>query len=96
MSGVHTSQTKALFVCVRGLVQGVWFRASTVERAESLGVCGWVRNAADGSVELHAEGAADAVDELIDWCRQGPSPARVDSLEVAPTQPAGYSRFGVK
>ena len=66
---------------VRGRVQGVWFRGATREKALSLGLSGWVRNLADGSVEALAQGPAWAVDELATWCRRGPSGARVDSLD---------------
>ena len=74
---------------VRGRVQGVWYRGSTLERAAELGLCGWVRNAADGSVELEAEGARDAVDRLVAWCRQGPPGARVDAIDVQAIEPTG-------
>ena len=67
---------------VRGLVQGVFYRASTVDRAAELGLVGWVRNCADGSVELEAEGARESVEQLIAWCRRGPPGARVTGVEV--------------
>jgi len=62
---------------VTGLVQGVFYRASTVERAEELGLTGWVRNCSDGAVELEAEGPEERVDALLEWCRRGPPAARV-------------------
>ena len=68
---------------IYGKVQGVFFRASTREKASNLGVTGWVRNRSDGSVEALAEGPAEAVDELIEWAHQGPSRARVDNIDVA-------------
>lgn len=68
-------------VVVRGRVQGVGFRYSTVRRARQLALRGWVRNCADGSVELVAEGVPDAVEALIDWCRHGPGTARVDQVD---------------
>lgn len=67
---------------VRGLVQGVYYRASTVEAAERAGVAGWVRNCSDGSVELEAEGPAAAVEDLLAWCRTGPAGARVVGVDV--------------
>lgn len=63
---------------VRGRVQGVGFRASCGREATRLGLAGSVRNLPDGSVEVVAEGPADAVAELIAWCRQGPRFAQVD------------------
>ncbi len=73
---------------IQGRVQGVFFRASTVSQAQGFGVTGWVMNAADGSVIAVAEGPRDAIEKLIKWCRQGPSGALVDKVDVewqAPT-----------
>jgi acylphosphatase len=67
---------------VAGRVQGVFYRQSTKEKAQSLGIVGWVRNQDDGSVALEALGPRDAVERLIAWCRQGPPSARVDSIDV--------------
>ena len=62
---------------IRGRVQGVYFRASAVQRAQELGLTGWVKNCADGSVEGVAEGARPELEKLVAWCGQGPSGARV-------------------
>ena len=67
---------------VKGRVQGVYFRASTVQQARHLGLTGWVMNRYDGSVELVAEGRSDSIEELIAWCRQGPPGARVDEVDL--------------
>lgn len=64
-------------VIIEGRVQGVFFRHHTQEMAVNLGVKGWVKNRQDGSVEAVFEGAKDNVDQVIQWCRQGPSQARV-------------------
>jgi acylphosphatase len=82
-------------VRVTGLVQGVYFRAETLERARSLGVAGWVRNAPDGTVEAVFEGAADRVETLVRWCRRGPAAARVDEVAIAWEEPAGEVGFRV-
>ena len=71
---------KALRMKISGIVQGVWFRASTKEQAERYGVSGWVRNVMDGSVEVHAQGDEQAVEKLYQWCRRGPSGAVVESI----------------
>lgn len=68
---------------ITGLVQGVSYRANTLELARRLGVDGWVRNLPNGEVESVAEGAPDALDRLIEWCKRGPRGARVDSVEVS-------------
>ena len=69
-------------VFVSGRVQGVFFRQSTQRQAQSLGVKGWVRNLPEGRVEAVFEGEEPAVKALVDYCRHGPSSARVDDLEV--------------
>ena len=83
-------------VRVRGRVQGVFFRAETRARAESLGVGGWARNASDGSVEAVFEGDEERVESMVDWCRRGPGGARVDGVEVAREEPAGDSVFRIR
>ena len=67
---------------IEGRVQGVFFRASTQDRAKRLGVNGWVRNCPDGSVEIAAEGARSQIDDLIAWCRQGPRGAQVQNMGI--------------
>jgi len=87
---------KRVRVRARGLVQGVFFRAETRSRAESLGLAGWVRNAPDGSVEAVFEGDSDRVDSMVEWFRRGPAGARVDELEVTDEEPAGEAGFHVR
>jgi acylphosphatase len=70
-------------VVVRGEVQGVFFRDSTRQEAETRGVSGWVRNRDDGSVEAVFEGPADAVEAMVAWCRSGPSRADVEDMDVS-------------
>jgi len=82
---------------VHGRVQGVYFRASTVYEAQNLGLTGWVRNCPDGSVEAVAEGPRDKLDDLVAWCRKGPTGARVTQLDVswAPAQ-NDFQSFGIR
>jgi acylphosphatase len=75
---------------IRGRVQGVWFRASTVERASALGLRGRAENLPDGSVLVHAAGAAAAVEKLVEWLHRGPPLARVDAVDVETIEPADY------
>ncbi len=72
---------------VTGRVQGVGFRWSAVNEARRLGLRGRVRNAADGSVEVEAEGDAGALAEFFAWLRRGPSGAWVTGVEVDPPGP---------
>jgi acylphosphatase len=82
-------------VFVAGRVQGVFFRASCAEEARSLGVSGWVRNAADGRVEAVFEGPEAAVETMIGWCRRGPAHAHVDAVDVEEGSPTGETGFRV-
>jgi acylphosphatase len=83
-------------VRVRGRVQGVFFRAETRERARSLGLGGWVRNAPDGTVESAFEGERERVESLVRWMGRGPSLAHVEDIEVAWEEPQGESGFDVR
>jgi acylphosphatase len=83
-------------VLVSGLVQGVGYRYSTVDRAEKLGLDGWVRNLPDGRVEAVFEGERAAVEAMIRWCRRGPSAAVVQNVTVEMGKPEGLRGFGVK
>ena len=67
---------------VRGRVQGVYFRASAQREGRRLGLTGWVKNRADGAVEVLAEGEEEEIKELIGWVHRGPGAARVDSVDV--------------
>jgi acylphosphatase len=80
-------------VVVTGLVQGVWFRESCRDEAQHLGVAGWVRNRADGAVEVEAEGPEHAVARLVAWCRVGPPSAEVAGVEVAEVPTTGQRGF---
>jgi acylphosphatase len=67
-------------ILVLGEVQGVFFRPSALEQAQSLSLTGWVKNLADGSVELIAEGPRFKLEQLVAWCREGPPAAKVEDV----------------
>jgi acylphosphatase len=83
-------------VIARGEVQGVFFRDSARTEAERRGVSGWIANRDDGSVEAVFEGDPDAVERLVEICRQGPGRADVSDLEVSEEEPEGLDGFEVR
>ena len=82
-------------VIVHGRVQGVFFRDSVRRLASERGVAGFAINREDGTVEAVFEGEADAVDALVDFCRRGPSQARVERVEEDEEEPEGLQGFRV-
>jgi acylphosphatase len=81
---------------IGGRVQGVFFRDTTRRRAEAAGVAGWVRNTPDGTVEAVFEGEPEAVEEMVEFSRRGPSRAEVATVEVVDEEPEGLSGFEVR
>ena len=71
-----------LSIKVTGKVQGVFYRQSTKEKADELGLTGWVRNQPDGSVEIEVAGPSDKVEQLVTWCRKGPERAVVQEVKI--------------
>jgi acylphosphatase len=86
-------EVTALDLVVSGQVQGVFYRASMRTEADRLGVCGWVRNHADGTVHAHVEGPRAAIEELVDWCRTGPPRARVEEVSTTDAEVTGTHGF---
>lgn len=82
---------------ISGRVQGVYYRASTEQKASDLGLTGYARNLADGRVEVVAEGPEDRLSELKSWCKDGPPEARVAAVNVT-THPATgeFNGFSVR
>jgi acylphosphatase len=74
----------------------VWFRDECQRHARSEHVHGWVRNLVDGRVEAVFEGADDAVDRLVAWCRDGPRRAHVTDVEVRREQPVGEVGYRIR
>jgi acylphosphatase len=73
---------QTISITVSGLVQGVYYRQSTKEKALELGISGMVKNLPNGNVHILATGTATQLDELVHWCKQGPRLAKVNSVEV--------------
>ena len=86
--------SRAVRLVIRGRVQMVGYRAWTVGEAIRLGLSGWVRNRADGTVEAVAGGDAAAVEQFIAACRQGPAAARVTAVDVSPADPGDLGNAG--
>ena len=84
-------------VIISGRVQGVWFRASTKQEAEKLGLTGWVRNTVDGNVDAVFEGEEALVEEIIKWCYKGPPLAKVKTVIVEKQETLeGFENFSIK
>ncbi|AEM57372.1 acylphosphatase [Haloarcula hispanica N601] len=83
-------------VFVSGRVQGVYYRATTRERAQDQGVDGWVRNLDDGRVEAVFEGPEDDVEAMVEFCHEGSERANVTDVEVEFEEPEGINGFEVR
>lgn len=83
-------------IWVRGKVQGVFFRASTKDTAEKLGVSGWVRNEPDGSVHIEGETPEEKMEQFLEWCHQGPRFAHVHSIHFETGSVKGYEGFTIQ
>ncbi len=81
---------------IYGTVQGVFFRESAKEKAEELGLTGFVRNEPDGSVLLEAEGDPENLGKLKEWCQSGPKRAKVTRVEAETGEAKGFDRFAVR
>jgi acylphosphatase len=81
---------------IHGKVQGVFFRDSIREAARNEGVSGWATNRADGAVEVVLEGAPDAVQAVVEYCRIGPVSAQVDHVDERNEPPDGLRGFEIR
>jgi acylphosphatase len=73
---------QTISITVSGMVQGVYYRQSTKEKAVELGISGMVKNLPDGKVHILATGTSDQLDQLVQWCKQGPPHAKVTDVHV--------------
>ena len=81
---------------ISGQVQGVFFRETARRKATEAGVAGWITNRSDGKVEAVFEGPAEAVEELVEFCRAGPTAATVEDIDVRTEEPETLSGFDVR
>jgi acylphosphatase len=83
-------------VTAEGEVQGVFFRETARRKATEAGVAGWITNRSDGKVEAVFEGPPEAVEELVEFCRDGPTAATVETIDVREEEPEGLTGFDVR
>jgi acylphosphatase len=89
--------SSAVHMIARGRVQGVGFRFFVRDKAARFGVRGWVRNMPDGSVEIHAEGSKEQLDEFITAVKEGPLFGHVSDLELEQIEPTNdYTTFSIE
>lgn len=69
-------------IFIRGKVQGVYYRQNTLQKAQELGIFGWVRNLSDGRVEAIMEGSKINIEKMLAWCKEGPVGANVEDVEI--------------
>lgn len=84
-----------LHLIIKGKVQGVFYRATANKVAKQWGVSGWVRNTKEGNVEIVASGNDEQLNSFVNWCKQGPSFARVDQVEVQITAEQHFEGFEI-
>ncbi len=87
---------KRLNITVYGRVQGIGFRYSALHAAQRLGVKGFVKNCYDGTVYLEAEGDDEPVESFLEWCKKGPSLARVERVVTEQAELRLYTGFEIR
>lgn len=84
---------KHLNIKIYGSVQGVFFRVTAQQEADKLGITGFARNEADGSVYIEAEGNETSLNKFLEWCRKGPKLAQVGKVDVSEAPLKNFSEF---
>ena len=87
---------QTISITVSGIVQGVFYRQSTKEKALELGISGIVKNLPDGSVYVLATGTDEQLSQLVEWCKVGPSRAKVSSVNVESVEVQKYFGFSIQ
>lgn len=86
---------RTVSIIVKGKVQGVYYRQSTKEKATSLGIKGEVKNRPDDTVHIIATGTSEQIDQLVEWCRQGPPRARVMDVMMEEIPLQTFEKFSI-
>ncbi len=87
---------KSIHILVHGTVQGVFFRKFTQLKAKELGIHGWVRNTAEGNVEIEAEGSEEILAAFESWCHHGPEQAVVNKVVVTESSLKNFTSFEIR
>jgi acylphosphatase len=85
-----------IHIKVHGIVQGVFFRKFTQQKANALGIKGWVKNSEDSTVEIEAEAALEVLENFIHWCHRGPDRAVVNKVEVTESALKNFTSFEIR
>lgn len=80
---------------IKGKVQGVFYRATAKEMADEIGITGWVKNTPADSVEIVASGSQQGLQQFIEWCKRGPSRAKVSEVKVDEMDEATFDEFTI-
>jgi acylphosphatase len=92
----HNFMVVHMNISVKGKVQGVFFRAYTREKANELGLKGFVKNMKDGSVYIEAEGEENVLNEFVSWCHKGSPGSGVEEVETAKSGLAHFASFKIE
>jgi acylphosphatase len=87
---------KSYHIILKGRVQGVGFRYHTRSTAQAYEIKGWVRNKADGSVEIEAQGEEENMQQFLSWLKGGPQLARVDHIQINPIPQGQHTDFVIR
>jgi acylphosphatase len=95
VSQENSGQIIQIHAWISGRVQGVGYRFSTADQADRLGIKGWVRNLPDGRVEAVFEGETNLINQMIQWCYQGPRAAKVKEVKLERGIVEGFKSFEI-
>ena len=87
---------ETVHLVIKGIVQGVYYRASAKEKANELGIKGWIKNSSGGHVEVMAVGHKEQLEKFIEWCRQGPKHAEVSDIIITKREEENFNDFSIK